>query len=244
MALDSELLSAYLDGEVPTPWDERIRERLESSQEDLRVYESLLGAKNFLQNDRKITDENIDSMKQSVWESIQKEVSADLDTPHRGFWHSRLTVPTPLVAAAALLLFFSFGFTLARSIMVTPGQTQLPPQQASAEAVGFGIPVSNTIPDIQTLFSTQLNGYPLTPDQLATLRLLADPTRRPGSNNGLGVTINLQDVNQLLQLLQGASNIREISIELPGVNGFELIGEPTLVPGRSRAHNQGEPTSP
>ncbi len=46
---------------------------------------------------------------------------------------------------------------------------------------------------------------------------------------GVAVTVGVQDVEQLLQILNARSGITELRIELPETPRFEIIGDPTLI---------------
>jgi len=240
MALDSELLSAYLDGEIPSPWKEQIEEKLTESAEDQKLYQSFLVSHEKLQVDRAEIDKGIPEIEDRVWKSLSQEIFRPGYKLRKDIWHSRVSIPVPLAAVAALLLFFSLGFTIARQTLGPDSPlTSVQAVDTSVSAISATPVGSGGLPNIQTLFSTQLAGVPLSLDQI-TLKQRLSQSVVPLTGEGVGVTINLQDVDQLLQLLQGASNIREISIELPGHGDLELLGEPTLMPSRPRMNGQGE----
>jgi hypothetical protein len=245
MGLDSELVSAYLDDEVPSPWKERIEERIANDPEDKKLYSYFQQTKEFLQADKQWIQDQTSEMSGRVLASVLSEIEEDRSPSRSRFWNSRISVPVPVVAAAALVLVFGFGFNLARTLMddsQTFVATQIQePVQLLPQGL-YGLPVANNqTPDIQTLFSTQLNGVPLSLDQIALMQQLSQMSSAAGrASSGVGVTINLQDVNQLLQLLQGATTIREVTIDVPIQSDLELLGEPTLMPARTRPNRQGD----
>ena len=49
------------------------------------------------------------------------------------------------------------------------------------------------------------------------------------NDGGVAVTVGVQDVEQLLQILNARSGITELRIELPETPRFEIIGDPTLI---------------
>lgn len=245
MGLDSELVSAYLDNEVPSPWKERIEDRIATDPDDQKLYAYFQQTKAFLQADKQWIQDQTSEMSDRVLASVLNDIEEDRSPARSRFWNSRISVPVPLVAAAALVLVFGFGFNLARTLMddsqtIIANQVQEPVQLLPQGL--YGLPVASTqTPDIQTLFSTQLNGVPLSLDQIALMQQLSQMSTATGRTSpGVGVTINLQDVNQLLQLLQGATAIREITIDVPIQSDLELLGEPTLMPARTRPSRQGD----
>lgn len=247
MALDPELISAYFDDEIPSPWKERLAAQVERDHEASARFQGYQELREKIVRDRKALDLSIPEMEARVLDRIADQVSAgerrsasSLDNPLKRFFRSSLTLPLPLAAAAALLLFFGLGFGLARGLAPTQEALLLPEISSGTE---FGWPqfsASTTMSPVSNLNS----GLPLSEAQISILQQLYSQGGAASFKDqtpGPGVTITLQDVNQLLELLQGAASVREFSIEIPTTDDLELLGSPTLLRGSSRSSSaQGD----
>lgn len=108
MCLDGQILSAWADGEVPAPWDERVREHVESCPRCKAVVErhralgaSLRGAEAAAPSDAELA-----AAKERVWARVEArmgETRFPRETRRRGLsmLTRALAVPLPLAAAAA-----------------------------------------------------------------------------------------------------------------------------------------------
>lgn len=259
MGLDRELLSAYLDGEVPEPWSSRIANRIEAEPETKQAYEELLDLHQLLKRDRSELDATMlprsEEVLSRVFESAEKgqtqtrRFSRFSLIRRGGIFSWNMSMPLPAAAAAAVVLIFSLGFGLAR---IQQPEVQRNPQLANISALhddsdgitldsGFLNPVASTASTSSggsSYYSrSSFEGLPLTVDQLVSLQQALDQMKGSSPTALPGVTINVQDLTQLLQILQGAGKIREITIELPEQRNLELIGEPALVRPGARARS-------
>lgn len=120
MCPDEELLSAYLDGEVPSPWKECIEESLEQNpgcREDLR---RLSAVRTFLHQEP--APDFVLSQK-----TVRDRLSThDFSRTTRSIWHRRVSLPMPLAAAAAALFVVLSGALLWHSGRATVPPAQLP----------------------------------------------------------------------------------------------------------------------
>ncbi|WP_028973728.1 anti-sigma factor family protein [Spirochaeta cellobiosiphila] len=98
MCPDKTLLSAYLDNEVPTPWDHQIKEHIDSCPECKQEYLSLKNLKVLMSEDNEAL-----TMKEPDMDRFNDIVRS---SPKRGmFWHKSINIPAPLVTVAAAALF-------------------------------------------------------------------------------------------------------------------------------------------
>ena len=260
MAFDPELVSAYFDDEIPSPWKERAADQIQADQESRALLASFEKLRSDIREDRERLESELPALEARVFERISETRNAlGSQRPRKGFWKSTVSIPAPAAAAAALVLFFGLGFTLAVNLTSQPRDPLGFPEISAVSSFGLPVGVGTSDP-MQTLQTSRLNGMPLTEDQIRLLQQLysngavvggsqgqtqnQSPNQVqgqiPGQTSGQpsGVTITLQDVSQLLQLLQGAASIREFSIDIPENRTLELIGEPALLRGSSRTSTE------
>ncbi len=120
MCPDEELLSAYLDGEVPSPWKERIEERLEQNPDCREELRRLSAVRTFLHQEP--TPDFVLSQK-AVWDRLSTH---DFSRRTRPIWRRRVSVPVPLAAAAAALFLLLSGTLLWYNGRATVPAAQLP----------------------------------------------------------------------------------------------------------------------
>jgi anti-sigma factor RsiW len=141
MCPDRELLSAYADGEVPSPWKERIAEHLAGCAACRAVVEgySALGAR--MRAEAAPGEEIIVARGREL---LERELAARADagspaivSPRRGerAWDRRLSLPLPIAAAAALVMLLLAGLTTANLVATNRAAK---PVLASAEVVPNG----------------------------------------------------------------------------------------------------------
>ncbi|MFW5801542.1 MAG: anti-sigma factor family protein, partial [Spirochaeta sp.] len=69
---EQEMISAYLDGEIPDPWRSRIPEFIEADAHRADTLKRFRKVKDVLQS---IPEEDIESAQERVWNSLQKRVA-------------------------------------------------------------------------------------------------------------------------------------------------------------------------
>ncbi len=112
MCPDRELLSAWLDGEVPSPWRETIDRHVEACASCSGAAEAMRGIQARLSDDRLSMDAVAGAAKRRVDERLGYAFAR---APARlPFWARRYSVPFPVAAAAALVIAF-LGLVLADS---------------------------------------------------------------------------------------------------------------------------------
>jgi len=182
MSPEKDFISAFLDGEVPSPWKERLEKSIEQDSRFRALYESHAEVHRLL---GELPEPDFAEARSRVWEKLQESIeSAPLPVRagHRPgnpvpVWRRRVAVPLPVAVAAAAIVVVFAAFTIFRFVE------------------GSG---SNGAVMAQSV-------------------------------EGLNVTVNVKDVEQLLDILNGQNKIREVKIELPEPHQFKLMGEPLLL---------------
>lgn len=107
MCPEHEILSAYCDGEVPLPWNEKIEKHLTICKKCSQKLGSYKTIRTHLLKD---SEPDISPSMQRVWNKISffKHNIRKMKTP---FWKKKISLPVPFVAVAATLLVI-IGFIL------------------------------------------------------------------------------------------------------------------------------------
>jgi hypothetical protein len=148
MCPDSEMLSLYIDSELPSPWKEKLEAHIRvcpGCRERLEQYRNLSRE---LNADTGMLDTATDAAKDRVWETLAAVPRRPYLRPAR-FWGRTVSIPLPLAAAAAAVLILGFGLLLFRQ---APAKTP----QDGAMASGFGS--TGLGMDMQTIPAVDMNG--------------------------------------------------------------------------------------
>jgi anti-sigma factor RsiW len=160
MCPDGELLSAYYDGEVGAPWDQRVREHLATCDrcrerlERLRQVSAVLNADPEPDYQRSF-QRTRDALGSRVWHSY-----------HRGrpFWKTRVAVPLPAAAAGLALL-----LGMAVLLVVATVRPSLPWMSIKREPSGTTeVQVAAPIKDLEALIRS-LDTQPASQEIVITL---------------------------------------------------------------------------
>ena len=137
MCPDRQILSVYFDGELDSPWKEKLESHIEqcpSCRKRLTIYQ--------LTRQSLAEDSGENSLEQAmerVWEKTTFTAR-----PRRRFWTASVTIPIPAAAAAGLVM------ALALAAIITlrqPPQIHEPPQLAGMEMQEM-IPVSEDMASV------------------------------------------------------------------------------------------------
>ncbi|MDR3247486.1 MAG: hypothetical protein LBT39_01755 [Treponema sp.] len=119
MCPDRQILSVYLDGELPSPWKEKLESHLVSCPgcgETLRSWErvslSLREGEDPTAKERVWAqlDARIDALRNVERNRVREEIY--WDSRDRGFWRRRVTLPFPAAAALTAAAAAAFVFIL------------------------------------------------------------------------------------------------------------------------------------
>jgi anti-sigma factor RsiW len=146
MCPDRELLSAYADGEVPSPWRERIAEHLASCESCAALVAAYAALGESLRSDSSALEAAMVEVGRARLEALLESAKsrgaapsyrpAGLRLAHAGsVWARSISLPLPLAAAAALALLLFAGLS-ASSLFRAP--VQRGPALATAEVAPNG----------------------------------------------------------------------------------------------------------
>ena len=119
MCPDRQIISLYFDGELPSPWNEKMAAHLESCPQCQAV---LAGYRNLGEKFESLPEGTIETAQDRVWKKITapelvitgRSANAAGRTLSRHLravkkvWNRRITLPLPAAAAAALVVFIAF----------------------------------------------------------------------------------------------------------------------------------------
>jgi hypothetical protein len=132
MCPDRHILSLYLDGELPSPWKEKMEAHLASCQEcraRLGQFQTLSAV---LEEDRMEVPPDLQSR---VWNKIATQTHAHDVAKKRRIWNQNISLPVPLAAAAAAV--FAVALFLA-----VQGTRFTGPNSAPNQGASYGITAS------------------------------------------------------------------------------------------------------
>jgi len=125
MCPDNQLLSVYFDGEMPSPWKEKLETHIAKCPlcaKKLEKYK-LLSAKLGAEEEAEII-----AAKERVWQKInQNSGETKLRLVPRnteGLWQRRISIPIPAAAAAAALIIAALAFMMVIRGPVQTNQTE------------------------------------------------------------------------------------------------------------------------
>ncbi|MCL2197131.1 MAG: zf-HC2 domain-containing protein [Treponema sp.] len=119
MCPDQQLLSIYVDGELPSPWKEKMeshlkvcpvcREKLESFKQLHELFKKDNTEKRTYverivdepEEERTYTEEEMQEAKERIWKNIESKRNFK---PRSRLWRRRVSIPLPAAAAAAVIL--------------------------------------------------------------------------------------------------------------------------------------------
>ena len=198
MCPDRQIISLYFDGELPSPWKEKMAAHLESCSHCQVV---LAGYRNLGGKLEKLHAETIETAQDRVWKKITapeliiagrtakkntgKPVSQRLAFVGRA-WNRHITLPLPAAAAAALAVFIAF-FALF-------GIRDSDPQQHPVAAMNIGFDDYAMIPihDMSDIIMSDIIRY-LSVQDTADFMVIRLPEHRNFSRTGQPALINASD---------------------------------------------------
>jgi hypothetical protein len=153
MCPEPKLISIYMDGELPSPWKEKMASHLEECPKCKEKFENL---KSFFNNtDAQEEQKLIEEAKDRVWRKLQLAKRPVQRVRNYNVWQRKLSIPWPAAAAAAVLLVFATAVWVRSGSNNNSGYAYLPPELSAVEKTGFAINVEESIPNIIT--ATDLN---------------------------------------------------------------------------------------
>ena len=139
MCPDSQIISVYLDKELPSPWKEKIEVHFENCPECKAKLNNLKRLSQYLKQD---TDQElIEAAADRVWKNL---VPARRFRPNpSAIWQRRFSIPLPAAAAAAVVVVLLTLF-----IVRGGGNTAIANYQPEPAATNFFLAAEEDIPNI------------------------------------------------------------------------------------------------
>jgi len=105
MCPDPQLLSIYVDGELPSPWNEKMDAHLRECSACREKFENFKKIREMFGKDaseRKISEADIQASKEKIWRNIESK-RRFIPRPTR-IWRRRISISIPAAAAAAIII--------------------------------------------------------------------------------------------------------------------------------------------
>jgi anti-sigma factor RsiW len=159
---DRQILSVYLDGELPSPWKEKLEAHLSACTECSGRLEGYRAAAVSAASDA--DDAAVSGAKERVWRALSARMAPRRRLP---LWRRRVSLPMPALAAAAALALFLLAAAFFR--MALPFRLR-PADDALAGAVLHDALSAETA-DPSGAFFRRLNSDTVTLNPVLMLRL-------------------------------------------------------------------------
>jgi len=155
MCPDSQLLSIYVDDELPSPWNEKMDVHLKecpACREKVEKFKQLRELINKDASAKKTNEEELQKSKEKIWRRIEEKRRF---VPYPGIWQRRISIPLPLAAAAAIIIALMVIFFSGRGQILNNG---IAGKKANPdERSNFILAAEEEIPEIIPA-ATDLNG--------------------------------------------------------------------------------------
>ncbi|MCL2209276.1 MAG: zf-HC2 domain-containing protein [Treponema sp.] len=119
MCPEPQLISDYMDGELPSPWKEKLESHLSECSVCREKLDSFRGFFNWKHDEQELMEES----KKAVWKKLQSRPVQTLRTYNAGVWQRKLSVPLPALAAAAAVVLLFGAMIWVRSGSANGGNT-------------------------------------------------------------------------------------------------------------------------
>ncbi|MCL2175045.1 MAG: zf-HC2 domain-containing protein [Treponema sp.] len=219
MCPDPQILSIYLDGELPSPWKEKMQEHFTQCSACRGKLENFKRLQDLLKEDkaatrtyiervvdepsepRTYTEDELQKSKEKVWERIEAGQGFNRRSNRSRIWQRKISIPLPAAAVAAVLVLLFAVFWL-------NGRSATPNNQTPSVA------------EIQ-----RGNVPPSLPIERANYVLAAEMGRIED-----GLIPAAEDMSGILQYLAPQNTGANIIIlQLPESKNFSRSGEPAII---------------
>jgi len=183
MCPDRQIISLYVDGELPSPWDGKMEAHLESCE---KCRSSLAGYRSIKKHISDNPEKALAEAQERVWQKLTAPALVVSGEPRKAIWSRNITLPLPVAAAAALVFVAFFAFIGVRG-MFRPAPIL---QEQAAGGIGLN---DNGMVNIQDMagvlqyLSNQDNG---------DFMVILLPESRTFSRNGEPALINAADYSR------------------------------------------------
>ena len=200
MCPDRQIISLYLDGELPSPWKEKMASHMESCPQCRTVFSRYSSLEKTLQAEPESLLKTVQERAQErIWEklnapalvirSTESGTGADKEKNiirpfERKIWNRGITLPLPVAAAAAAMIIIAF---VALVNIRNGSQNQAVPMAAAIGLDDYGTVPIHDMNEVINYLASQDNG-----DQMV-IRL---PETRRFSRSGEPALINAADYSR------------------------------------------------
>jgi predicted anti-sigma-YlaC factor YlaD len=159
MCPDQQILSLYLDGELPSPWKEKMDAHLASCQACRHRLEQYQKLSTVLEEDR---TEALPETESRVWNRVISQIPTQVDRAANNYriWRRSVSLPLPLAAAAAAV----FAVVLFLAVQGRQYSSLQYPNSAQEQGLSYGIAAS---------IGTDIENMPPMSDMNSVLQYLA-----------------------------------------------------------------------
>lgn len=133
MSLDNELLSAYLDREIPDRFRDEIEKRIQTDSDLQARFMKMMELQDRVRQD---PEPDFEASKERIWRRFEVR---RLDAVRPRFLERRIELPTPVVLAATMVLVVMFGLLV---FTFTTRQDSLAPIAELPPSYRFGADLS------------------------------------------------------------------------------------------------------
>ena len=131
MCPDRQIISLYVDGELPSPWDGKMKAHLESCEKCRSALAGYRSIKNHLSDD---PEKALSEAQERVWQKLTAPALVVFREPKKAIWSRNITLPIPVAAAAALVFVAFFALVGIRSLY---RPTPILQEQIAASGIGL-----------------------------------------------------------------------------------------------------------
>jgi len=103
MCPDRQLISLYKDGELPSPWKEKLEAHLETCPDCAGTLMAYKQVSTFLQRQR-IEPERIETAQRTIWKNLSHTLPQITQSKTKRQWKHPVVVPLPAAIAALVLV--------------------------------------------------------------------------------------------------------------------------------------------
>ncbi len=211
MKTELQILSEYIDGELPVDVSKQLESRLRSDQLLSQKLDSMRSIG--LQKTDLNQDAAIQQSSERIWLRLQSRLADKRQPVSRinslvQILKQKISIPLPALAAMAVVVFALTLFSLPRATTSGPNEDSIS---------------NNRLELPRDLVSS---------DSFPSRSLVSDSATQtyPSANDStVQVTFEVQNINELLNLLEGNGEIRELSIKLPQLKSIPKSREPVLI---------------
>ena len=194
MCPDRQIISLYHDGELPSPWKEKLEAHLKTC---LKCRVVLSGYRNITDDLREYSRETVMAARDRVWRKftapdlIVTERAGGQNSPRpvseKRIWKRTITLPLPAAAAAAIFVIFGFFILFGiRSEKPAPAQEYI----TAGIGAGIGLDDHGMLPPIQDM--NEVLRY-LSSQNSSDFMIIRLPESRKFSRSGEPTLINAAD---------------------------------------------------